>query len=267
MRYAALLLFICCSAPRAGAEPMLNVGYFSLAPHTHSNAALRAPAFCYFDLLAERMQLQVKYHHLPLSRLLKQLADNQLDMALILAKNNERQQQFIYPAEAFFVTKPALAVRPELATDIQRFMQRRDYSIVLWQQGYRSAELNNFPGRTIILTGDNIAGRAVEMLQKGRADAFYEPDMYSLQYELQQYDLTKQLKILPFETDALSLYSVFSTQAAPRYLAAYEKALRAQQAKITYIQYLQKYLLHSAQNPAGAATAHSTISASGCLAS
>lgn len=241
MRYTALLFF-CSSVAAKAAEPSLTVGYFELAPHTNSTAKLRAPALCYFDLLAARMKYKVQYQAMPLPRLIKQLANNQLDIGLILAKTPERQQQLMYPATPLFVTSPALAVRSELSTDIQRFMQRPDYSIVLWQQGYQIPQPGNFAGRTIILTGDNIPARAVEMLQKKRADAFYGPDLYSLQYELQRYDLTKQLKILPFENQLLPLYSVFAKKAAARHLQAYEQALKAQQTDISYLQYLQRHL-------------------------
>lgn len=248
MRYTALL-FICGSVTAQTAEPSLTVGYFELAPHTLSSDKLRAPALCYFDLLAAKMQYKVQYQAMPLSRLIQQLANNQLDLALILAKSPERQQLLVYPATALFATTAALAVRSELSADIHSFMRQADYSIILWQQCYQTQQLKNFAGRTISLTGDNIPARAVEMLQKKRADAFYEPDLYSLQYELDRYDLTKQLKILPFTDETLPLYSAFSKQAAPHHLVAYEKALSSLQAQLPYLTYLQSYLSAIKQQP------------------
>lgn len=166
-------------------------------------------------------------------------------MALILAKNEQRLQLLVYPQNPFFVTRPALALRPGLTSELQNFMRQPDYSIVLWQQGYQTAQLNNFAGRTINLTGDNIPARAVEMLRKKRADAFYGPDLYSLQYELQRYDLNNQLKILPFSDEIQPLYSAVSSQGAAQHLQAYEQALSAQQANFSYLHYLQ---LHLQQN-------------------
>lgn len=248
MRCAALLLFLCGFAVTTAAKPILNVGYFSLPPHTQMSDRHRAPALCYFDLLAERMQRKVVYHNMPLSRLLKHLAENKLDMALILAKNEQREQQLVYPQQPFFVTRAALALRPGLTSELQNFMRQSDYRIVLWQQGYQTPQLNDFAGRTIILTGDNIPARAVEMLQKKRADAFYEPDLYSLQYELERFDLTHQLKILSFTGETLPLYSAFSSQGAARHLQAYEQAFSAQQARFPYQHYLQLHLQQNSDN-------------------
>ncbi|MBU0912487.1 MAG: transporter substrate-binding domain-containing protein [Gammaproteobacteria bacterium] len=188
------------------------------------------------------MQVEVQYQAMPLSRLLKRLTNNELDAALILAKSAERQQLFIYPQQAFFITQGALTIRKSIPSDLNAFLKNQNYSVALSQQGYQSEQLSRFAGRFVMLSGDNVSVRAAEMLEKGRLDAFYEPDIYSLRHSIQRNAFGSELYILELPKDQVPLYTVFSRQGAEKYLQSYQQALQQQTKELGYIDYLTQWL-------------------------
>lgn len=238
---------LACLSLQLDAEPQpFNVGYFELPPHTQTLDGSRGPALYYFDQVAARMQAQVNYQQLPLSRLLKQLENNELDAALLLAKNDERQASFVYSRVPFFTTRPALAIRSGIQSDLAAFLRQPGYSIVIWQQGYHSESLKNFAGRFVVLSGEDVSARAVDMLQKGRVDGFYEPDVYALRYNLKRYNLNSKMQLLEFKNEELHIYSVFSKEGARKFLASYEEALKQQQSLSPYLLLLDSGIRHGA---------------------
>lgn len=219
-----------------------RVGYFDLPPHTQNEVGSAGPALHYFDKIAGRMQVDVRYQVMPLPRLLKQLDNNKLDAVLLLAGSAERQQSFIYPQQPFFVSHGALAVRTGVQTNVDSFLKQSSNSIAIWQQGYQSGLIKSFAGRFVILSGDNISARAAEMQGKDRVDAFYEPDIYSLRHSIQHNTLSAQLYILELPNDRVPLYTVFSRQGAEKYLQSYEQALQQQTEAQSYLEYLTQWL-------------------------
>lgn len=220
----------------------LKMGYFDFPPHTQDAAASSAPAIHYFDKIATLMQVKVRYQVMPLSRLLKQLENGELDAGLILAKSPERQQLFVYPQQAFFIAQGALLTRKSIPPNLDVFLKNSSYSIALSQQGYQSSQLTNFAGRFIGLSGDNVSVRATEMIEKGRLDAFYEADIYSLQHSIEHHSSGSELYILELPKDQVPLYTVFSVKGAKKYLQSYQQALAQQQKEIGYIDYLKHWL-------------------------
>lgn len=219
-----------------------RLGYFELPPHTQNEAGSAGPALHYFDKIAARMQVEVRYLPMPLSRLLKQLENNELDAALILAKSPDRQQLFIYPQQAFFITQGALTVRKSIPSNLNAFLKNQNYRVALSQQGYQSEQLRSFAGRFVMLSGDNVSARAAEMMEKGRLDAFYEPDIYSLRHSIEHNTFGSALYILELPQDQVPLYTVFSRQGAEKYLQSYQQALQQQAKELGYIDYLTQWL-------------------------
>lgn len=93
-----------------------------------------------------------------------------------------------------------------------------------------------------MLSGDNVSARAAEMMEKGRLDAFYEPDIYSLRHSIEHNTFGSALYILELPQDQVPLYTVFSRQGAEKYLQSYQQALQQQAKELGYIDYLTQWL-------------------------
>lgn len=216
------------------AQPALKVGYFDLPPHVFAAEPATSPALQYFDQLAALMQRQPEYLHAPLPRLLQMLEQHQLDAILLLAKNNERQQQFVYPKTPLLLTTPVLVVRTDNTFSIATLQQDPALQLGLWPGGYHSAFVKAIKGQQIPISGDRIDERGLSMLTQGRINAFFSPDQISIRYLLQKNNWEKQLKLLPVPDETIEIYTVFSKKSAVELLPAYEKALHTLQAKQPY---------------------------------
>lgn len=242
-----LALFLAATTPQALAEP-LRVGYFDLPPHTEAEGAAPGSgiAAAYFERIAERMEVtDIRYSKLPLPRLLYMLERGELDMALLLAKDAERDTRFLYPRQALFSTSAVLAVQSSNPLAAIRSVEDvLGLRIGVWQNGYHTPLLSDPRLQLQTLSGDNVALKGLRMVAAGRIDAFYFPDDYALQYEANKLDSQARIKVLAMPEQHLALYSVFSRQNGSRYLPRYEQALQAEQAQTPYARFFEARLTH-----------------------
>lgn len=231
-----LALLVVLPALAAEARVRLRVGYFDLPPHVQAGGAHPSGfAPVYFERIAARMGVRVEYLQLPLPRLLQMLERNELDAALILAKSPQRAGRLVYPAQPFFLTRPLIVVRQDggiLA--LAQLRSERHWLVGVHLGGYQAPFVEQLAGTPVQLSGTAVTERALRMLLAGRLDAFFSPDEYVVGQALHDKLLAQQLRVLAVPGEALPLYSVFSPRAASRHLAAYERALREQQAEQRY---------------------------------
>lgn len=226
----------------------LRVGYFDLPPHTEAEGATPGSgiAAAYFERIAKRMDVtDISYSKLPLPRLLYMLERGELDMALLLAKDAERDTRFLYPQQALFSTAAVLAVKTSnpLAA-IHSVEDLLGLRIGAWQNGHRVPLLSDPRLQLQTLSGDNVTIKGLRMVAAGRIDAFYFPDDYALQYESNKLGTQAQIKVLTLPEQRLALYSVFSLQNGSQYLPRYEQALQEVQAQTPYARFFEARLTH-----------------------
>jgi hypothetical protein len=92
-----------------------QVGYFQVSPHAMPDVQGRAQgvAVAYFKRIVEKMGIaDVHFRLFPLQRLLVALENNQLEMALLFARNPGREAVFVYPRRPFCYTQPDRCVLP-----------------------------------------------------------------------------------------------------------------------------------------------------------
>lgn len=243
---AIALSLLFASATIVCAKP-LRVGYFKVAPH-----AMPGPqeipqgiAVEYFKLIAREMQLtEIDFILLPLNRLLVELDNNRIDMALLLARNDERAAKFVYPAEAFCVTKPSIAVRA--SNPLQKVTSIEDLLPLSFHEtpeNYRAHTMRDERLQIEPLNGDNFTRRCYGMIMAGRIDACYQPDHYPIQFEAVREEFASGIKILYLPDPPIGLYSVFSKAGAGRYLKAYEAALSVVKQQQSYGAIFEKFIL------------------------
>ncbi len=242
------------------AQPQIRVGYFDLPPHTQLNAGANAntaantangPALQYFSKVASRMQLEPSFELLPLARLVQQLAENKLDAALILARNPERERLGVqYPTQPFYIGYPALLQASTVATTpLEPLLQNPAIRLGSWHYVFWPAALQHFAGQRLLLSGDDIPLRALEMFRQQKLDLFYSPDHYALHYmQLRAATLRQQdpqqplLTLIHLPGAAVPLYTAFSPQGARRFMQAYQQALADEQQQQSYSDFLAQQL-------------------------
>jgi ABC-type amino acid transport substrate-binding protein len=198
--------------------------------------APRGIAVEYYKYVAREMQIEdTEFVMLPLGRLLLELENNRIDMALLLAKNAERAEKFVYPAQAFCVTKPSIAV--SVSNPLTRVTSIDDLLPLSFHEtpsNYRTTIMQDPRLDVSPLTGEDFTRRCYAMIVAGRIDACYQPDHYPIQFQALREEFLSKVKILYLPDPAIGLYSVFSNIGAPRYLERYEKALEAVKQRYSY---------------------------------
>jgi hypothetical protein len=234
---AGCLLFSFATPIHIFAKP-LRVGYFKVAPHAMPGPGGQPEGVAveYFHLIAREMQLEdIEFIMLPLNRLLQDLEKNHIDMALLLARNAERLEKFVYPEKAFCVTKPSIAV--SVSNPLQKVTSVEDLLPLAFHEtpgNYHSAVMQDPRLRIEPLTGEDFTRRCYAMIVAGRIDACCQPDHYPIQFEAMREPFVRRVKILYLPDPPIGLYSVFSKASAPLYLQRYEKALDAVKQRHAY---------------------------------
>jgi polar amino acid transport system substrate-binding protein len=225
----------------------LRVGYFKVAPHAMPGPQGKpvGVAVEYFKLIAREMQLtDIDFILFPLNRLLNELENNRIDMALLLAKNAERAAKFVYPSEAFCVTKPSIAV--DASNPLQKVTSVEDLLPLSFHEtprNYRAYTMRDQRLRIEPLAGNNFTRRCYAMILAGRIDACYQPDHYPIQFEATRAEFASRIKILYLPDPPIGLYSFFSKASAGSYLKAYEAALSAVKQQQSYGAIFEKFIL------------------------
>jgi hypothetical protein len=234
----------------AGAKPF-RIGYFKVPPHAIPNR--QGPpggvAVMYFERIAGEMKLtRYEFILLPLNRLLQALDKNEVDMALLLARDAERAARFEYPAEAFCLTKPSIAV--DIANPLQKIRSAEDLVQLSFHetpQNYRTAVMQDPRLKIEPLPGSDFTRRCYAMILAGRVDACYQPDHYPIQFEASREAFASKIKILYLPDPPTGLYSVFSRASAPIYLKHYEMALAALKRRQSYGAVFEEYIHRNAE--------------------
>ncbi len=214
----------------------LRVGYFKVAPHAmpDTQGAPQGVAVEYFKFVAREMQLdEIEFIMLPLGRLLLDLEKNNIDMALLLARNAERVEKFVYPEKAFCVTKPSIAV--SVSNPLQKVASIEDLlplSIHETPGNYHTTIMQDPRLQIEPLAGEDFTP-LLRHIVAGRIDACYQPDHYPIQFEAVR-EAFVPVKVLYLPDPPIGLYSVFSKASAPLYLKRYEKALSAVKQRHSY---------------------------------
>jgi len=243
---AIALSLMLASATIVCAKP-LRVGYFKVAPHAMPGPqeVPQGIAVEYFKLIAREMQLaEIDFILLPLNRLLVELDNNRIDMALLLARNDERAARFVYPAHAFCVTKPSIAVNT--SNPLQKVTSIEDLLPLSFHEtpkNYRTDIMRDPRLQIEPLAGDNFTRRCYGMILAGRIDACYQPDHYPIQFEAAREEFSSRIKILYLPDPPIGLYSVFSKAGAARYLKKYETALSIVKQQQSYGTIFEKFIL------------------------
>ncbi len=215
----------------------MQIAYFDLAPHT-SDQDNKGPIIDYFKSVLKKANLhnyEIKKY--PLSRLLKELKNNELDMAIFLGKNPEREKYLEFSEIPIFKTQAGILVPKKFSQD-KIFLNKelKNKKICFWKDGYIPSYLKEKNEKdTCKLSGNNIVPRAIQMLIHQRANVFYSPDISTLHYSIKQDKIAQQkLKVLALEDEFIMLYPAFSKNASVKWKAKIEAALLELSNKAPY---------------------------------
>lgn len=237
---------LACGAGALAAVPTLTVGFFDLPPHAVTvNGQIRGAAIDYFQLIAKEMRVTPRFIKLPLARLLQ---DERVDVVLFLGKNRERERMLVFAQQPLLHMVGGIAVRndsPLARVDISDDLL--GLTIGVWDAGYRGRLMRDARLKLYPMPSDSLSERGPQMVVLKRLDAFYNPELRSLQDEVLRLGLESQIRVLTLPSGDDALYTAFSKAAAPKYRARFDRAYAAVQKRVRYDVFLMRYLAGAAQ--------------------
>jgi len=245
IRLGVFVFFISLTAVQAHSGTV-RVGFFRNSPHviTDEKGQAKGPAVDFFRSAAEKMGIEtIQFNELPMTRLLIYLERGEIDTALILAKNPERAEKFVYPDKPFFKIRSAVAVayaNPLL--EIKTADELLPLKIGVYANAFLSPIICDNRLKIIPIYETNINEHAFRMITHGMIDAFYSPDMYPLKVTLKKKEYESKIKILMLPEPGADIFTVFSKQSAAAYRKKYEAALEELHKIGSYEKLLEDYI-------------------------
>lgn len=222
----------------------IKVGIFYVGPHMvvqPDNTKHEGLAVKHFEEIAQRMGIDaVTFIAYPFPRMIYALEHNQIDAALLLAKNGERSKRFVYPQEPYYSSRSAIAVRDDFPLSrIKTVEDILPFTIGVTAKVYLTPMMRDERiSYEKIASGKQIYKQQFSKLDVGRIDAVYMPDIEVLKYEASRLGYSHFRYILLPELPTL-IYTVFSKQSAGEYLDDYQSALKQQNVALTYEELLE----------------------------
>lgn len=204
-----------------------RVGIYEMPPHMcDENEVPRGAAVEYFKIIAGRMGLSdYVFEGYPLSRLLKNLEEGKLDMALFLAKNSERAAKLKYSSKPFFELVPSLAVTSGSSLETASSLKNiNNLKVGTLQRGYLPALLKQPNIEIEALSGIDAPMMNLKKLLAKRVDAVFLPKS-TIRFEIEQLNQVDRFKILNITSQVLPVYAVFPKSTDPKFIEKYEKSI------------------------------------------
>lgn len=220
------------------AKPSVKVGYFELAPHGLRDKT--GAAIDYFNMIAKELDWDVTFVPTPLARM---MSTDESDAILYLGKNPEREKKFVFSDLPLLQMQGGIAVSKSNA--LNKVTSAKDLlqlSIGAWLAGYRSPLMQNKDLNLVDYPGEAVSKRALQMIAKGRLDAFYCPEIISLNHTIQKSELNGKLKVLQLPEPPTGLYIVFSKKFPEARIREFNIAHAKIEKKIPYKSFLKGYL-------------------------
>lgn len=222
----------------------LRVGLFNIPPQiSHiEDEKPQGAAVDYFRVIAQRMNLEdYVFEGYPLSRLIRNLEKGEIDVALFLAKNDERASKFQYPKLPFIQLKPSLVVNASSPlTEISSSKDLSGQKVGIIHSSYISPILVDPSIHKVGMSGAGAPKRSLKKLLAKRLDAVFLPES-TIRYEIDQLQQKANFKILALEGPTLPIYTVFSSKVPKDIIRRYESAIQEGDHKI-YEEFITNYL-------------------------
>jgi len=235
-----------------GATPetreIMKVGYFVLEPHALAESETLEPSGAAVDYMeqyiAPRMNVSIEWSLLPFSRLMRYLDSGKIDAVLLLGKNPERIEKYLYPEKPVTLEATGFALKNSYPlTQIKSVEDLKNVQVGFTKNGYISPFMRDENIQFDFITGNEryLWQRFLKQLVAGRIDAVYNPSLTVLKYNAKKLGLSEKLRFIELPEPPIGLYTVFSKSAGGflrRYNSAHTDLIRSN----NYATLQKKYL-------------------------
>ncbi|MFH0977179.1 MAG: transporter substrate-binding domain-containing protein [Spirochaetota bacterium] len=244
--FVLFMLFLFFPLSSSFSKEKINIGYFSLEPHTISenNKHLGAIIEFWEKYIAPEMNVELNWRGpLPPLRLFKSLENGEVNVIALLAKNPDRVKIFDFPNESFFIMEAGIAVTSDSKLNkINSVNDLFSLNLGFFQDGFIPPTLRDKRIKWNLVPATDWQTTNFNKLIAKRIDAAFNPESLSLIYEAKRLNIKNKVKILVIPNTKSELYSVFTKKDNGKYLKKYNQIISDKGIKEKYLGLLQKYI-------------------------
>lgn len=216
-----LIVLIGFLKANAWAADPIKMGYFLLPPHQYVDAQKDTgqplgAAIEFFEIAASLMGEQVEWiGPLPLLRLVSKLKKGHLDGTVNFYRSPMMERYLYFADSPVFLAQPILMVgHDNPVMEIKSIKDIQGYHIghVVTSGGRYTPLLDTHRDAVVLegLGGEHWAEQNIHKLLKGRLDAIFDRQPYTLPFIAAGMNMSSQVRVLPIQDPPTPMYVVFS---------------------------------------------------------
>ncbi|WP_413612988.1 substrate-binding periplasmic protein [Bdellovibrio sp. HCB-110] len=225
---AALILGFCVDT--FAAVENVSVGIYDLPPHmiiAKDNTPHGAVPEFFQKYVFKDPSLSVRWNPAQFSRIMVDLENGRLDMAVLVAKNSDRERKFIFSNTPLYKTRSGIVVKKN--GKLQKI--ESIHSLNGLQLGHDLGSIvptyfKNSGVQFQFVSGEDYFSRTLSLLRSGRIDGFFVPTWSHGAYQLKKSKLSSEFSILEIPSGALDLYVVFGKKTDAKVIQTVNVALK-----------------------------------------
>ena len=216
----ALLIFL----PILVSATEIRVAYNHVPPHsTDINEKPGGLAIEYFRVVAKEMGVTPKFIYMPLSRMIRSLYENEVDMIAMMTLGSLDQKRSKEPEQNYDYFYPGILVHKRVPlTKITSASELYKYTIGTKNNMPMIPFLDDKSLKIKYLSGDKTLERAIEMTNAGRIDMVWSNTLDELIYMSKENKLIKEFNPILLPEQPIPLGVLFSNQGAKKYKKSYD---------------------------------------------
>lgn len=230
---AALILGFCVDT--FAAVENVSVGIYDLPPHmiiAKDNTPHGAVPEFFQKYIFKDQNLRAQWNPAQFSRIMVDLENGRLDMAILVAKNSDREKKFTFSSMPLYKTRSGIVVKKngklqkiESINSLHGLQLGHDLGSIV------PAYFKDSGVQFQFVSGEDYFSRTLSLLRSGRIDGFFVPTWSHGAYQLKKANLTSEFSILEIPSGALDLYVVFGKTANAKVIQSVNLALKNHRQK------------------------------------
>jgi ABC-type amino acid transport substrate-binding protein len=209
-------MFLCLGETLA---EKITIGYFEIKPHMYQTEGFQpnGASIAYFEGIASKMGYQVQWKGpLPFPRLIEYLKNGEVDGSLVFTKSKEREQYLYYSESPYYLVQSVFVVKKENKLDkITSADDVKGYKVGFLKGAYQTKFLTDHMDQLTMeyIHGTKWVKQNLYKLIRGRIDAAYDLNPWTMQFEAKLLKIDDQIKILTLPEPSRGIYAVFSKKS------------------------------------------------------
>lgn len=193
----------------------ITLAYESLPPHIYkgNDGEAQGPVADLFrHYLSPVMNIKVNLVYMPLSRAFQSMKFDIIDGIAIVGFNKERSRKYCYSEYSLHDMRSVFTIRKDYVLNMLNLEEElKGTPIGYFQDGILTAYMEKNKFELSKIAGENVWGRNVERLLKGRIDVIYSPSKMNMLATIKNNTAENKVRIIDIPEEPVKLHTLLTS--------------------------------------------------------